>query len=154
MNTLKIFVLILLLPIVAWSQSEDNEVELKGPVAVAPVVLDSFQKAYPGMKNPVWDYGDGFFEVVFNKNGVDMTVDYDVYGRVQETESEIGIESLPQQARDYIFKNYSAFKLTSASKIVSANYDLNYVAQIGKEGKFWDITFDRNGKFMKEEIAD
>ena len=154
MKLLKILLLILFFSSAARAQTEDNEVELKGPVKVAPVVLDSFKKAYPGVTNPTWDYGDGFFEVVFSKDGVDMTVDYDVYGRVQEIETEIPISELPQQARDYIAKNYSAFKLTSASKLASSNYDLNYVAQIGKEGKFWDITFDRNGKFMKEEIAD
>lgn len=154
MKQLKILMLLCLFCDVVSAQNDDQEVELKGPVEVAPVVLDSFKKAYPEVTNTTWEYGDGFFEVVFSNKGMDMTVDYDVYGRVQETETEISAAELPQEARDYIAKNYSAFKLISASKLVSSNYDLNYVAQIGKAGKFWDITFDRNGKFMKEEIAD
>ncbi len=154
MKPLKILTMILFVNHIAFAQTEDDEIELKGPVTVAPIVLDSFKHAYPDITNPIWDYGDGFFEVVFSNHGIDMTVDYDVYGQVQETETEIAIEELPQPSRDYVAKNYTAFKLVAASKIVSANYDLNYIIQIGKEGKFWDIAFDRYGKFIREEIAD
>ena len=48
------------------------------------IALDSFHKAYPGIVKATWEYGDGFYEVVFKKDSVDITVDYDVYGNWQE----------------------------------------------------------------------
>ena len=157
MKKLKILILLILLCNLANAQEdkdEKDEVKVKGPIVVTQIVLDSFHKTYQGILNATWEYGDGFYEVVFTKDSVEMTVDYDVYGRCQETETEIGISELPQVVRDYISKNYSSFKLTSASKIVTANYDIAYITQIGKEGKFWDVTFDEKGKFMLLEEAD
>ena len=159
MKPLKILMFFLLLCQFAIAQTDKDEQndkaeKPKGPVVVTKIVLDSFHKAYPGIVKATWEYGDGFYEVVFKKDSVDMTVDYDVYGNWQEIETEIKIEQLPQAARDYIVKNYGSFTLTSASKIETDNYDLAYVAQIGKHGKFWDITFDAKGKFLKEEEAD
>ena len=157
MKKLKILILLILLCNAVIAQDDKDgkdEVKAKVPIVVTQIVLDSFNKAYPGTLNATWEYGDGFYEVVFTKDSVEMTVDYDVYGRCQETETEIRINELPQALRDYISKNFSNFKLTSASEIVTANYDIAYVAQIGKEGKFWDVTFDVKGKFLLLEEAD
>ena len=155
MNKLKIIFLFLLPCLHSFAQKdEEDEIKLSGPVIVSPVVLDSFKVTYPNVTNATWDYGDGFYEVVFSNNGVDMTVDYDVLGHCQETETEISVDELPLQAKDYILKNYSSFKLTSASKLVTDHFDVAYVAQIGKQATFWDITFDEKGKFLKEEEAD
>ena len=134
--------------------AQDDDEKPKGPIVVPKLVLDSFQTAYPGITKATWEYGQGDYEVVFAKDGVDMVVDYNVYGHCEEIETEIKINELPQPALDYIHKNYSSFKLAGASKIVTDNFDQAYVAQIGKEGKFWDITFDKKGKFLKEEEAD
>ena len=152
MKWINLLVLILAFGNFAFAQTEEDEIP-KGPIEVSKVVMDSFQKNYPGISNTEWDFGDGEYEVVFSKNGTDMTVDYDVYGHCTETETEIKISELPSVAVEYIQKSYGGFKLTSASRLVTDNYDVAFVVQIGKEGKFWDVTFDRNGKFLKEEEA-
>ncbi|MEI6748582.1 MAG: hypothetical protein WCM93_05410 [Bacteroidota bacterium] len=144
---------ILLLNLTVKAQKDEDEMA-KGPIVVTKVVLEAFLKSYPGITNATWNYGDGDYEVFFTMNGVDMTVDYNIYGQCEETETEIKTGELPQIAIDYLCKNYSSFVLTSASKIVTANYDVAYVAQIGKKGKFWDITFASDGKFLKEEESD
>jgi hypothetical protein len=135
------------------AQDEQDELP-KGPIIVTQVVLDSFHKAYPGIVNAKWDYGEGDYEVIFTKDGLEMTVDYNIYGQCEETETEIKISEMPQSALDYLNKNYSSFLITGASKIVTENFDVAYVAEIGKKGKFWDITFTSDGKFLKEEEAD
>ena len=119
MNKLKIIFLFLLpsLHLFAQKEEDENEIKLSGPVIVSPVVLDSFKVTYKNVTNATWDYGDGFYEVVFSNKGVDITVDYDVLGHCQETETEISVDELPQPARDYILKNYPSFKLTSASNL-------------------------------------
>lgn len=153
MKRLKIILISILFCQVVSAQNDKDE-QPKGHIVVTKIVMDAFQKAYPEITNATWNYGDGDYEVVFTKNGVDMTVDYNVYGQCEETETEVKIDELPQTAIYYLSKNYSSFILSSASKIVTENYDVAYVVEIGKKGKFWDITFTSDGKFLKEEDAD
>ncbi len=133
---------------------DDKDAQPKGPVVVTQIVLDSFHKAYSGITHADWDYGDGFYEVVFKKDSVDITVDYDVSGNWEEIETEINTLELPKSVWDYLAKNYGSFTLTGASKIITKNFDQAYIARIGKQGKSWDATFDVNGKFLKLEEAD
>ena len=153
---MKQFKIILIFFLFSYAVSAQNdEVDLpKGPAVVTKLVLDAFQKDYPGITNAKWEYGDGFYEVIFTNNGIGMTVDYDIYGQCEETETEIKISELPQLVLDYLAKNYKSFTITGASKLVTKNYDVAYVAEIGKKGKFWDITFSSEGKFLQEEEAD
>jgi hypothetical protein len=153
MNYLRIILIVFLFSNAVLAQKDEDE-KLQGPIAVTKVVLDAFHKDYPGVTNAKWEYGEGDYEVVFTINGIGMTVDYDVYGQCEETETEIKINELPQTVHDYLGKNYSSFSITGASKIVTKNYEVTYVAEIGKKGKFWDITFSSEGKFMQEEEAD
>ena len=134
--------------------AQKNDDIPKAPIEVPKIIMDSFQHLYPGIVKAVWNFGAGDYEVEFIKDSIDMTINFDVYGNLTETETEIKTSELPASAADYIKKSYGGFIIVHASKLVSANYDIAYVLQIGKEGKFWDISFDKNGKFLREEEAD
>jgi hypothetical protein len=132
------------------AQNDPDELP-KGPVVVPKIVLDSFHLAYPGVVNATWEYGDGFYEVVFTKNDIEMVVDYDVYGKCEQTETEIKLSELPASVLPYINKKYKDFIIIGASKTVTKSNDLTFVVQVGKKGKILDVTFRSEGKLLKEE---
>lgn len=116
MKHVNFLLLALLLTLSVKAQKDEDEIA-KWPIVVTKVVLDAFLKAYPGITNATWNYGDGDYEVLFTMNGVDMTIDYNIYGQCEEIETEIKTCELPQIAIDYLRKNYSSFVLTSALKL-------------------------------------
>ena len=153
MKQLSISLIAILFCCIAAAQNDLDELP-KGPIVVPKIVLDSFQLSFPGTVNAKWEYGDGFYEVVFTKNGLEMVVDYDVYGKCEQTETEIKLSELPVPVQPYINKKYKDFIIIGASKTVTKSNILTFVVQIGKKGKIFDITFSSEGKFLKEEEAD
>jgi hypothetical protein len=153
MKQLTISLIVLLFCNILAAQNDPDELP-KGPIVVPKIVLDSFQLSYSGIVNAKWEYGDGFYEVVFTKNGLEMVVDYDIYGKCEQTETEIKLSELPNAVTSYLNKKYKDFIITGASKTVTKSNILTFVVQVGKKGKILDITFNSEGKFLKEEEAD
>ena len=153
MKQLAISLIVFLLCNIVAAQNDPDELP-KGPIVVPKIVLDSFQLSFPGTVNAKWEFGDGFYEVVFTKNGLEMVVDYDVYGKCEQTETEIKISELPKKVPEYISKNYKGFTIVGASRTITKNNVITFVTEIGKKGKLLDITFSSDGKFLLEEEAD
>jgi hypothetical protein len=106
----------------------------------------AFQKLYPNIKAN-WDREDANYEVNFKKDGKEMSAIIDENGTIVETETMISVNDLPAPVSDYMNKHYKGIKVKEAAKIVKANGDVNYEAEIAHK----DIVFDGNGKFIKEE---
>ncbi len=106
----------------------------------------AFQKQYPNTKAS-WDKEDANYEVNFKKGGKEMSAIIDENGTIVETETMIAVSDLPASVSDYMNKYYKGIKVKEAAKIVKANGDVNYEAEIAHK----DIVFDGNGKFIKEE---
>lgn len=75
-----------------------------------------------------------------------MSVVIDKNGTIVETESDIPEIDLPKAAQDYMKKSYTGIKIEGAAKIVKANGDINYEAELHDK----DILFDANGRFIKK----
>jgi hypothetical protein len=112
---------------------------------VPATVKTAFQKKYPDIKAS-WDKEDPNYEANFKKDGKAMSVVIDKNGTVVETETDIPVTDLPKGAQDYMKKNYSGVKIQEAARIVRANRDVNYEAEVRHK----DVIFDANGKFIKE----
>lgn len=75
-----------------------------------------------------------------------MSAVIDKNGTIVETEADISITDLPKTVRDYMNKHYAGTKVKEAAKIVKANGEVNYEAEVNRK----DVIFDANGKFIKE----
>jgi hypothetical protein len=106
----------------------------------------AFQKQYPNTKAN-WDKEDANYEVNFKKDGKEMSAIIEENGTIVETETMIAVTELPASISDYMTKHYKEVKVKEAAKIVKANGEVNYEAEIAHK----DIVFDGNGKFIKEE---
>jgi hypothetical protein len=109
-------------------------------------VKAAFQKLYPNTKAS-WDKEDAGYEANFKKDGKEMSAIIEKNGTIVETETMIAVSDLPASVSDYMNKHYKGIKVKEAAKIVKANGDVNYEAEIPNK----DIVFDGNGKFIKEE---
>ena len=106
----------------------------------------AFEKKYPGIKAS-WDKEGANYEVNFKQEGKDMSMVIDMNGTIVETETDIPVTDLPKVVQDYVKEHYPGAKIKEAAKIVKANGDINYEAEVNHK----DVVFDVNGKFIKEE---
>jgi hypothetical protein len=112
---------------------------------VPAVVKSGFQKQYPNTKG-TWERENGNYEMTFKKEGSDVSVLINGNGTIVETETDIAVSQLPATASNYIKKHYKGQQVKEAAKIVKANGEVSFEAEL--KGK--DILFDANGKFLRE----
>jgi hypothetical protein len=108
-------------------------------------VKNAFEKEYHGTKAS-WDKEGTNYEANFKQHGKTMSVLIERSGTIVETETSIPVTDLPKAVQDYMKKNYPGVKIEEAARILKANSDVNYEAEVHHK----DIVFDANGKFIKE----
>ena len=138
----KLFFVVVAAGIAGFSACGQKLQESKVPAAAKA----AFEKKYPGIKGS-WDKEDANYEVNFKQEGKDMSMVIDQNGTIVETETDIPVTDLPKAVHDYVKEHYPGAKIKEAAKIVKANGDINYEAEVNHK----DVVFDANGKFIKEE---
>lgn len=134
---------------IAFSLTTFAQTEAKSKkVNVPDVVKTQFTKDFPG-KKVKWGMEDGDFEAEFKINGSDASAVYDKKGHKKGVEITIKTTELPANVLDYVKTNYPKSKITEAAKITDDKNVVTYEAEIGKDGKSYDVLFDANGKFIK-----
>ena len=131
-------------------KDEKNEKKVTAPAAVST----AFKKDFPAATKSSWGMEDGNYEAEFKNKGAEQSAVYDQSGHRLETETEIKTDALPQAIRDYLKKNYAAYKLNEASEIVDDKGVVTYEAEIGKGKEKMDLIFDASGNFLKTEKGD
>src|SRR4051812_34648711 len=84
--------------IAAWSQKINAS-------AVPSNVKQSFSSNHPGI-TPEWEKEDGNFEASFKEDGHDISCVIDYSGTILETETDIPVSELPQEATLYLKTHY------------------------------------------------
>lgn len=111
-------------------------------------VKTAFAKEFPNNKAK-WGMEDGGYEAEFKIKGSDASVVYDKKGHRKALELAIKTVELPANILEYLKKNYATNKITEAAKITDDKNVVTYEAEIGKDGKSYDVLFDFNGNFIK-----
>jgi len=137
----KLFILVFATGAIALSACGQKLKESQVPAEVKA----AFQKQYPSI-TASWDKEDANNEANFKQNGKAMSTMIDKNGTIVETETDIPVTDLPKAVQDYMKKNYPGTRIEEAAKIVKANGDINYEAEVHHK----DVIFDVNGKFIKE----
>lgn len=128
----------------AFTQSENKQNKINVP----KIVTETFQKEFH-YKNEKWGMEDGDYEAEFKINGADASAVYDKKGHRKALEVAIKTSELPEAVLDYLKKNYPKNKITESAKITDDKNVITYEAEIGKDGKSYDVLFEANGKFIK-----
>ena len=117
---------------------------------VPKAVVTSFQNNFKGVKVEKWEKEkDGGYEAEFDLNKIETSATFSADGKLQETEQEIKVSTLPKPISDYIAKNYIGHKITEAAKITDASGKMMYEAEIKKGKEEKDLIFDESGNFIK-----
>jgi hypothetical protein len=121
-------------------------------VNVPKSAKDTFSKLYPKTTEVKWDKENQDYEASFKLNGKDMSVIFDKDGKVMETETAIEISKLPKGVDKYVMDNFKEYKITGAAKIIKANGEEIFEAEITKGKDKKDLFFDANGKPEKKDV--
>ena len=138
MKGLLIMIVVAVIALSAFSQKL-NESQVPAAVKTA------FERKYPSVKAS-WDKEDANYEANFKHDGKAMSAVIDKNGTVVEAETDIPVTDLPKAVQDYMKKNYPGVKIEEAARIVKANGDVNYEAEVHHK----DVIFDAKGKYIKE----
>jgi hypothetical protein len=107
-------------------------------------VKTSFATAHPGIKG-TWEKEEGNYEVSFKEGGKEMSCVINAAGNITETETSMSAQELPQPAKDYMQLHYKGVKIKEAARIVNANGEVTYEAEVNKK----DVIFDSKGNFLR-----
>ena len=127
-----------------FAQSEEKSKKITVPTNVK----EAFTKDFPG-KKVKWEKEGDNFEAEFKVKGSDASAVYDKKGYRKEIEITIKTVELPNEALQYVNKNYPKSKIMEAAKITNDKNLVTYEAEVKKEGKTYEILFNDNGKFIK-----
>lgn len=127
---------------------------MKKVVTPPEKVKFAFEKEYPG-KVPVWSeeyVGDDNDEIRYEaKYNVDQktraTAIYDNLGVLKAYELQIPLNKLPLAAQTYLKKNYAAKAVKEIALVVDYKNTTTYEVGVQKDGKFYDVVFDKDGDF-------
>ena len=128
----------------AVAQQTEKKMDKKNAV-VPEAVKVSFEKKFPGTKAKWEKEGDGY-EANFTKSGDKMSAVFLADGTITETETAIKTSELPTAVINYIKQNRKNASIKEAAKIIKADGQINYEAEV--MGK--DMVFDADGNFLKE----
>ncbi|MEO8398358.1 MAG: hypothetical protein ABI550_00945 [Ignavibacteriaceae bacterium] len=114
-------------------------------------VKESFKKLHPKASEVKWDKeGANEFEANFKENNNSVSVVLDSEGKLVETETVMKTSELSKNIHSFISKNYKGYEITEAAKIIDANGNVSYEAEVSKGKVKKDVVFDKDGKLMKK----
>lgn len=142
MNTKNFLIALLLISFTAFAQQ----------TKVPQTAKDSFSKLYPKATEVKWDKENNDYEASFKLNSKDMSVIFDSNGKALETETAIEVSMLPKGVEKYVMGNFKDYKITGAAKIVKANGEELYEAEVTKGKDKKDLFFDASGKPEKKDV--
>lgn len=113
---------------------------------VPAAVKEGLKKSHPHAV-ATWEREDANYEANFKENGKTMSCILNKQGTVLETETAIALSDLPATAKTYIDQHYKGKKVKETAKIVKANGEIAYEAEINGR----DVMFDANGNFIEKK---
>lgn len=113
---------------------------------VPAVAKSAFMKEHPNTTGE-WEKEEGNYEVVFKQDGKTMSSVIDKKGSILETETDLMSNELPQNVQTYLKQHYKGVKILGAAKVVKANGEVNYEANVNRK----ELMFDANGQLMKKQ---
>lgn len=134
-----------------------------GNIIVPEKINKSFQTKYPNHTEPTWsDLGDYFSVTFYDENETVKEASFSLDGTWRNTITNLDEEEIPQNIKNYILKKYGEeidyYELVFLEKAEENIFIINIeVAEADEEledeveSQIYILTFDEDGKFLKEE---
>lgn len=105
------------------------------------------------VKDADWDKEGKNYEASFEHKGSEISVVFEVNGRILETEHEIDKNELPDAVLKALIRDYKGYKIEEAARIES-NGIFTYEAEVEKSEQTLDLIFDAQGKLLKKVVLE
>lgn len=115
------------------------------PENVPAAVKSGFEKHFPNAKELEWEKENANYEAEFKLSGKEYSALLDQTGNLLETEVEISLGELPEQAKAYLKKEYAGKKIEEVAKITDAKNTVTYEVEVGGT----DVIFNSAGQYIK-----
>ena len=96
-----------------------------------------------------WEKEGAAYEVSFRQDGRAMSATLTPAGTLQETETAVPVAQLPLAVRATLARDYHAYQVAEAARIVRANGHTVYEAELRRNGKKQDVLFTASGQPAK-----
>lgn len=115
-------------------------------------ISTKFLKLYPTVTKSLWDKEGNNYKVDFKKDGKEMSVVFNIKGKVVETETAIKKSELPFGVEKFVSDLYPEYKISESSKINKSTGEVLFATEITKGKIQKDLLFDENSKILKDEL--
>lgn len=118
------------------------------PAAQVPAaVTATFRHAYPRVAQVTWEKEGVNYEAGFKQGAAVLSVLITPAGKLVETETGLAPSQLPVLVRQALARQYNAYRVTEAAKIVSAGTGrVVYEAEISQGRQHRDVLFTADGQ--------
>ncbi|WP_162052324.1 PepSY-like domain-containing protein [Pontibacter pamirensis] len=137
--------------LVSCEQLEDI---LPNSPKVPSEINNDFAERYPNAQDVEWEKEGDIWEGEFEANSVEVSVLYDANFNWVRTERDIPVDDLPVEAKDYIEANFPGGNLEEAATFESLEEGNGFVAELSQNGKEYELFFDEEGIFIRQEVED
>ncbi|HEX6890985.1 MAG TPA: hypothetical protein VF141_09830 [Chryseolinea sp.] len=116
-------------------------------VQVPEPVKDAFTCLYPGVNRVSWEFDDVNYSASFKLDGKAVSMLFDEYGSLVEVKNEIKLYELPLDVNHLLTKEYSDWRIGSASQIHS-NGTAYFETVVEKEEETMVLVFNQHGGLL------
>jgi hypothetical protein len=121
-------------------------------IKLPKAVSESFKKLYPNATEVKWEKeGSNEYEAIFKNGETKVSIAMDKKGNLNETETVIKINDLPNGVTKYIEENYKGFTVEVVEKTEDNKGKITYEVQVKKDKVKKEVKFDKDGKLLKSK---
>lgn len=114
-------------------------------------ILLAFKKDFPDAKGSEWEKDDvNTWEVEFFINEIEHSANYDLLGKLVETEIQISLEEVPEIVMNIFKTKYSVHQIYRAY-LEKTDTELIYEFELSNKEDELDIEIDSNGIFLIDD---
>jgi len=121
--------------------------------SVPEIVRSGLPKSYAA-KGVKWSKEEANYEATFKKDGKEISLVIDPSGKTIETETEIKTAELPAAVATSIKRDYAGYSIEEAAKIVAANGEVTYEAEVEKGKQTFELILAADGSILSKETKD
>ena len=119
---------------------------------VPTAVSTTFKQKFAQVKAVQWEKEGSNYEAGFKQGNTEISALLSSSGELLETESALLLKQLPAPVQARLARDYQAYQITEAAKIVTASTGATtYEAEVKKDGKKRDVVFDANGREVRKD---
>lgn len=120
---------------------------------VPSLVMNSFKKEFPKVKNAEWEMSKGLYEVEFKISRMDYEIWYNAEGDLVKMKREMRLRDLADSIKDSVKAYYKGYRIGDVEKLTQNGRSV-YKIEMKNLREDFDVFVDESGKIIEGYIWD